>query len=192
LRRILYILAASALIAVVIPASALAHGRSHHRRHHHHFRVHHRNFGHQNAPMTTNDADNAGTVVSFTNDVLTIQLNNASGGSTTVSGLVTRDTEIECDNVNNNDNDNDNDDIAFRKDDHGPGGGDNGDNGNNGDHGDRGDNRGDDNDNDNDNDDNDMENCGTSNLTMGTVVHEARLQIDSLGATWDKVELVLS
>jgi hypothetical protein len=184
LRRILYTLVASAMLVAVIPATALAHGRSHHRRHHQHFRVHHKQFGQPNAPVTGTSADNAGTVMSFDGTTLTIKLNNGN----MVSGAVTPDTEIECAMANNDNNDNDvNDDVAFRKDDHGGGSG----SGDNGDHGDRGDNRGDDNrGDDNDNDDNAMENCSTANLTTGTVVHEAELRLDGAGATWHKIELV--
>jgi hypothetical protein len=175
LRKVLYTLVASALVVALIPATAL--GRSHHRRHHHQARVHHKirhkQFGRSDAPTTSAMSDNAGTVASFDGTKLTIQLTDGS----TVSGTVNNDTEIECEGV-------DGSHTSFHGDDHGSGrsGGDN-----HGDRGDRGD-RGD----DNDNDDNDMGNCDTSDLTPGTMVHEASLTLSGAGATWDKVELLTS
>ena len=44
----------------------------------------------------------------------------------------------------------------------------------------------------NNNDDNDMENCDSSSLTPGTIVHEAELKLSGAGAVWDKVELLTS
>src|SRR5690242_1057691 len=91
MRRVVYTIAACALMAGAVPASALAH---HHSRHH--SRTHHaklRHFGHETtAPTSANAADNAGTVQSFTGGVLTIALNDGS----TVKGMVTNDTELEC------------------------------------------------------------------------------------------------
>jgi hypothetical protein len=173
LRRILFTLAASVLIAAVMPAAALAHSGGHHRRHHarhqHHVRVRHQRFGDVSAPVT---ADNAGTVTSFDGTTLTIQLDSGS----TVSGAVTPDTAIECQGADVGH------DVAFHKDDHGggPGGGDNGGNGGQGGNGDNG------------GANNDMNNCTAADLTPGAVVHEAELRVSSAGATWDKVELVVS
>jgi hypothetical protein len=169
MRRILFTLVASVMIAAAVPAVALAHGRHHH--HDHHVRVHHRDFGHVN-----DMAGDAGTVASFDNATgkLTVALNDGS----TVTGTVTPDTEIECEAANEPEHDN-----FFHKNDHGSGSGDNGDHGDRGDHGDDN-NRGDDNDN------NDMENCGTSALTPGATVHEAELGLSGNGAIWDRVELV--
>jgi hypothetical protein len=174
LRRVLYTLLASALLAALIPATAL--GRSHHRRHHarsHHARVHHklrhRQFGHSSDPATPSMNDNAGTVASFDGTKLTIMLADGS----TVSGTVNDDTEIECEAA-------DMSVTSFNRDDEGgdhSGSGDRGD-----DHGDQGD--------DNDNDDNNMQNCGTNSLTPGTIVHEAELKLSGAGAVWDKVELL--
>ena len=94
MRKVLYTLIAGALVAALIPATAL--GRSHHRRHHHHARAHHgirhKQFGRGDAPATPSMADNAGTVASFDGTKLTIQLADGS----TVSGTVNNDTEIEC------------------------------------------------------------------------------------------------
>ena len=113
MRRILFTVAASVMIAAAAPATALAHkGRHHH--HHHHVRVHHRQFG-----RVSDSAGNAGTVASFdmATNKLTIQLNDGS----MVTGTVTPDTEIEC-----NAADMPAHDSFFRKDDHG-GSGDQGD-----------------------------------------------------------------
>ena len=117
---------------------------------------------------------NAGMVASFDGTKLTIELADGS----TVSGTVNNDTEIECEGINDSQ-------TSFHGDDHGSGrsGGD--------DQGDRGDDNGDRGD-DNDNDDNPMQNCDTSDLTPGTMVHEARLSLSGAGAVWDKVELLTS
>jgi hypothetical protein len=112
-------------------------------------------------------ADNAGTVASFDGTKLTIQLADGS----TVSGTVNGDTEIECDAA-------DMSQTSFHRDDQG------------GDHsgGDQGDN----NDNNDQGDDNEMQNCDSSSLTPGTIVHEAELKLSGAGAVWDKVELLTS
>lgn len=184
MRRVLYTLVASALVVALIPATAL--GRSHHRRHHHHARahhqVHHKQFGRGDAPATPSMADNAGTVASFDGTKLTIKL--SSDGSM-VSGTVNDETEIECESVDMSQTTFNKDDKG--RDDHGDRGEDRGDRD---DHGDRGDDRGDRGD-DNDNDDN-MENCDTSDLAPGTIVHEARLSLSGAGAVWDKVEVLTS
>jgi len=172
LKRVLYTLVASALLAALIPATALArghHARHHHARHHH--KIRHRQFGHAGAPVAPGMDDNAGMVASFDGTKLTIQLADGS----TVSGTVNNDTEIECEGI-------DDSHTSFHRDDHGSGGDDQGGRGD--DQGDRGD--------DNDNDDNDMENCDASNLTPGTIVHEATLKLSGAGAVWDKVELLTS
>ena len=169
MRRVLYTLIASALVVALIPATAL--GRSHHRRHHHHARAHHgirhKQFGRGDAPASPSMADNAGTVASFDGTKLTIQLADGS----TVSGTVNGDTEIECDAA-------DMSQTSFHRDDQG------------GDHsgGDQGDN----NDNNDQGDDNEMQNCDSSSLTPGTIVHEAELKLSGAGAVWDKVELLTS
>jgi hypothetical protein len=165
LRRVLYTLIASALVVALIPATAL--GRSHHRRHHHHARVHHKQFGRSDAPATTSMDDNAGTVASFDATKLTIQLADGS----TVSGTVNGDTEIECEAA-------DTSQTSFHRDDEG------GDRNSGDDNGDQGDN--------DDNDDNEMQNCDSSSLTPGTIVHEAELKLSGAGAVWDKVELLTS
>src|SRR5438477_7230245 len=93
MRRVTITLSAALMLLAFAPGSALA--RHHHRsaRHHHarHSRI--KRFGDVNsAPTSSNSADNAGTVQSFKNGMLTIMLHDG----TTVSGAVTNDTELEC------------------------------------------------------------------------------------------------
>jgi hypothetical protein len=162
---LLAVVASSALIAIA-PASALAHGKHHKRHHHrsHHAKVHHRSFGGDQGGVSSQD-QNAGTVQSFSNGVLTILLNNGQ----TVSGQVTGDTEIKCETAEDMSG-------SLRTNDR------RGDNG--GDNGDQGDDQG------QGDDDNNEAMCDSSDLTPGTVVHEAELGVSSAGAVWDKVELV--
>jgi hypothetical protein len=172
MRRILFTILASTALFVAAPAAALAHGghSGHHHKRHHHFR--HESFvGHHHARDFGNDMI-AGTVTSFANNELTITLNNGN----TVSGLVTDDTEVKCENPEDNDNNGDNDiEHGDRVADHGPGGGDNGD------RGDDNGNRGDDNDND-----------SMCTIAPGMGVGNAELRINGAGAFWDEVELVSS
>jgi|SRR4051812_13852528 hypothetical protein len=110
--------------------------------------------------------ENAGTVASFTDGVLTINL--AGGG--TLTGAVDQDTEIECDNV------------AHASDDGGDDQGDDGDGhhgGDDGDHHGGGD----------DGDDDDEGNCAPDALAAGAVVHEAELKAADGKAVFEKVEL---
>jgi hypothetical protein len=95
------------LLALALPAGALAHSRGHHRSARHSLRHHRRHAAIQvrdfhasaapsstgSQPTTPPTPEKAGTVVSFTNGVLTIKL--ASDGSL-VSGKVTEDTEVHC------------------------------------------------------------------------------------------------
>ena len=184
------IVVASAAVIALVPATALAqhNDRRHHHHRGHHAQVHHRTFGHDAGNQGNNLP--AGTVVSFTNGVLTIK---ASDGNI-ASGEVTNATELRCEQQ---------EPAGMQSHDRGRGdnggGGDNdrGDN-NQGDN-DRGDNQGDndrgdsqgDNDNDNEND-NDEANqmCTTANLAPGAIVQKAELRISGAGAVWDEVELV--
>jgi hypothetical protein len=115
--------------------------------------------------------ENAGTVATFTDGVLTITL--AKGGA--LVAKVTRDTEIACD-----------DETAKAA------GGDDGDDGDgdgdgNHDHGDR---DHDDGDNENDDDDRgDDDSCGADPLTADRQVKEAELKVQNGEAVWEKVEL---
>jgi hypothetical protein len=166
MRRILYTILACTALSVAVPAVALAHSGHHHKRHHH-FR--HESFvGHHHDGDFGNDMV-AGTVTSFMNNELTITLNNGN----TVSGLVTDNTEVKCENPEDNNNGDNDIEHGDRVADHGPGGGDD----NGGDNGDRGD----------DNDNNNM--C---TIAPGMGVRNAELRIDGTGAFWDEVELVSS
>jgi len=110
------------------------------------------------------DADeNAGTVTAFANGDLTITL--FAGGALT--GKVTEDTEIECDDDDaaraSGDDDEGDDDHGDRdEDEHGD------------DHGDV---------------DEDEDECDADALRIGTVVEEAELEITSAGRFWEEVEL---
>jgi hypothetical protein len=105
--RLLTVVGALAL-TLAAPSAALAHhGRRHHRRHHDarahaQFRFEHIGPSGVSAPSATPSApsaptpsttpENAGKVLSYEKEVLTITLNDGS----TVSGKVTSDTRIEC------------------------------------------------------------------------------------------------
>jgi hypothetical protein len=179
-------LAASLLLA----AAASAHDRNHDRIPDRWERAHHlslrvdqarrdqdhdglNNRGEFRAHMNPRDADtdndgiedgdeNAGTIASFTGGVLTIDL--AGGG--TLTGDITQDTEIECDDRATASDDGDGHHGDDQGDDDG-GGDDQGD-----DHGDDG-----------------GGNCATDALTPGAVVHEAELKARDGRATFEKVEL---
>jgi hypothetical protein len=173
MRRILFtVLFGSALLAFG-PAAALArhHGRSHHSSHH---RIRFERWGSNDtaqSPTPTSSSDNAGTVSSFTNGVLTITLNDANHSM--ISGKVTPDTVVQCEAPGSSSS-------SVRAD--GDGGsqsqsGGSDDNGEN----DNGENQG---------EDRGQQNCMSALQTSGTVVREAELRLSSAGATWDKVELV--
>jgi hypothetical protein len=129
------------------------------------------------------DADeNAGKVSAFANGELAIEL--FDGG--TLTGMVTADTDIECDadsaKASHDPGDDDEGDDDDRRgdrdedgdDDHGDHRGDRDD-----DHGDhRGDHRGD-----------RDEDCGAGPLTVGRGVEEAELKITSKGRFWKEIEL---
>jgi hypothetical protein len=120
------------------------------------------------------EQENAGTVASFTNGVLTITL--ANGG--TLSGTVSPDTEIECDDdATATAADDDDDGQHGESGDHGGSGGSGGEDGDDGDenddHGDRG----------------DGGNCGPEALTAGRAVKEAELKAANGTAMFEKVEL---
>ena len=96
MRRILFTALASTALLATAPVLALArdHHRRHDRPHAHHARGHHardhlRRFGSDNH---VGGERTAGTVMSFTNGVLRIALNDGS----TVSGSVTKATRLEC------------------------------------------------------------------------------------------------
>jgi hypothetical protein len=175
MRRTLFTILACTALFVAVPAVALAHNG--HRGHHHkrHHRVRHEHFiGHSHSSDVNGVPANeptAGTVTSFTDNVLTITLTNGN----TVSGEVTNDTEVKCENAEDFDNNGDNDvEHGDMVRDHGPGGGDD----NGGDDNGGGDDLGEDN------------NNATCTITPGMAVRKAELQINGDGAFWDEVELI--
>ncbi len=125
----------------------------------------------------TDDGDeNAGKIESF--DAATGKLTIKLFGGDSVSGLVTKDTEVECgaDDAKASDHGDD---------DHGD---DEGDDEGDDDHGDRGDDdQGDDD--HGDHGDDDGEDCGTEALTTGREVEEADLKLASGKATFREIEL---
>jgi hypothetical protein len=117
----------------------------------------------------TEDGDeNAGSIASLTNGVLTVNL--AGGG--TLTATVTPDTEIECD---------DSTATASGSDD-GSGGGDDDEDGDhqNGQQHDGG---------DDDHEGDSGGNCGADALTVGRTVAEGEIKTAGGGAVWDKLEL---
>jgi hypothetical protein len=176
MRRILFTVMAAAALCVAVPTAALAHGSRQHKRHHRvrheFFKAHRHDSGTSSGSSSGTTAPTAGTVTSFANNVLTITLANG----TTVSGTVTSDTELKCENSATQNGDNDADDNGAGDEqgdavfDHH---GDNGDNGDNGDQGDQG-------------------NSQTCTPTPGEAVRSAELTITGNGAVWTAVELVSS
>jgi hypothetical protein len=115
--------------------------------------------------------ENAGTVTAFANGELTITL--FDGG--TLTGNVTEDTEIKCDD--------DSATASGQGDDEGQDDEDEGDDDNGGPQG--GDDEGDDDQGDDDN----SETCAPDALKVGAAVEEADLKISSAGRVWDEIEL---
>lgn len=196
MRRILIAVVMCGAVAVVAPTLAVA---AHHRAHHHHARHHrstrrhsqvrHASFVRQDGGQPSSSGQ-AGTVSMFTDNgdgtgVLTITL---SDGTTTVTGNVTNDTELECmaSNTSQQGGDTSGDGSG---DSNSSGGGDQGSSGSSGDSGDTGDNQGDGGDGQGDNG---AQMCSTSSLTPGTPVAEANLEITSSGAVWNKIVLITS
>jgi hypothetical protein len=187
MRRILIALVMSGAVVVAAPTEALAahHHARHHRSSRRHSRVRHERFGSADTSQPGSSGQ-AGTVTSFADNgngtgVLTITLND---GTTMVTGTVDNNTELECTSSSSSQQGEDT--------------GDNGDsNANSGDNnasdggGGSGDDNGGNDGNDNgDNGDNGAQMCSTANLTPGTSVADAVLEVTSSGAIWDKVELI--
>jgi hypothetical protein len=169
MRRLAIISTAALVLLAVVPAGAMA--RHRHRRHH--SRTHHvsfKRFGSDatGAPPSSSSTDNAGTVMSFSNGVLTISLNDGP----TVSGAVTSDTELECTASEES--------QTMGEDGDGGGGDQSGD----------GENSASEDDQAQENENAAENSCSAANLTPGAVVHEAELRITSAGSVWSKVELV--
>jgi hypothetical protein len=171
MRRMLFTTLACTALFVAVPVVALARNEHHHHhKRHHHARVRHEEFiGHHHAgevgggnPSDVN-APTAGTVTSFADNTLTITLTNGS----VVSGDVTSDTEVRCENPAAT-SEAEHGDVV-RED--GPGGGDDGD------RRDRGDDGGD---------------AGMCTITPGMGVTQAELTINRAGASWNEVDLVSS
>jgi hypothetical protein len=181
MRRIMFTVLAAAALCVAAPTAALAHNGRHHKRHHHDrvrhefFKAHAHDSSGSGSSSGATSEPTAGTVTSFANNLLTITLSNGN----TVSGEVTNDSEIKCENPENRNGDNDADDNGAG-DDHGDAVFHHGDGGGNGDQGDQGD-QGDDNGND--------QMCTP---TQGMAVGKAELTINGNGAFWNEVELVNS
>lgn len=198
-RTALFVSTALTALACALPSGALAHGRHHHRGHHHANRARQAwhdgwgthsgtgSSGIQNVgPTQGNPGENAGTVVSFTEGVLTIKLGEGEK-ATTISGKVNEETQIHCfsapsttpttPTANTSDNrgwgswrhEGQQDSSAEgtgRQDDQGSG-------------------------DDNGGDSNSHCQCSTTNLTPGTVVHRAELSLDGSGAVFREILLVV-
>ncbi|HTA14911.1 MAG TPA: hypothetical protein VK781_08650 [Solirubrobacteraceae bacterium] len=114
MRRVLLMSMGTLALAIAVPGTALAHGDHARHHHHHHHRAHHAKFRHVHigagsssgnpspAPVTGTPTppvsmpENAGTVASYANGVLTLTL----GDGSTVNGKVTADTRIGCIHAN--------------------------------------------------------------------------------------------
>ena len=173
MRKIVLMVLASCALAAMAPASALAHGHRHHHRRHH-SRVHFRAFGDfsqsgSTSSGSTSSGQSAGTVQSFTNNVLTIAMSNGS----TVSGTVTSATEIECQASSTSDS------SGWQSHDQSGGGDSSSGSGDSS----QGDDQG-------EGTDSSSQNCDTSSLTPGATVQAAELEVSSAGAAWDKVDLM--
>jgi hypothetical protein len=183
MRRILFTVLASGLLCVAGTSTALArhHARSHHH-HRSHARIKHERFGSDPQAPATNAAaaPSAGTVVSFTNHVLTIKLADNS----TVSGTVTSATEVDCESAAGAQMQNDDGGGSGSGENSGSTSGDN-----SGDQGDDNAEQGDDNAEQGDDQGVSAAACATALGTAGTVVQEAELSVTGAGATWSKVEL---
>jgi hypothetical protein len=126
--------------------------------------------------------ENAGTIASFDSSTGKLVINLFNGD--TISGMVTSSTEIECNTENEAENEQENENGNDRED----GGGNSGpsnsgssENEGSGSQGEDGDGQGE--------DDNGTA-CTTADLTPGTNVHEAELELANGAATFKKVELV--
>jgi hypothetical protein len=208
------------ILAIALPGTASARDRNHDKipdkwERHHHLSLHKnqarrdqdrdslKNRKEFKARTNPRDADsdddgvedgkeNAGTVGSFDGSTLTINLFNG----TSVSGLVTDETEIKCETPGDNDDPGDDDQGDDDNSGSGDGSGDDAsarapashgddpDDDNSG-HGD-----GDQGDDDDNSGHGNGEECTTADLTPGTVVQEAELELSNGQATFEEVELV--
>jgi hypothetical protein len=130
----------------------------------------------------TEDGDEgSGTITAF--DATTGSLTISVFGGGDVTGAVTEDTEVKCDNGDDN-GDEDGDNEGGDEDHSGPGHDGNG-----------GDDEGDDDDNvaarsDDGGESDDEENCSVDDLAVGAVVQEAELEVEDGSAVWEEIELL--
>lgn len=145
----------------------------------------------------TDDSDEgAGTIASYDETTGELTIDVFGGGS--ITGVVTDDTEVDCDDGDDQgDEDGDDDhsgpghgDDDEDEDHSGPGhGGDDDEAGDdNGGHGD--DEAGDDRLLRSDDDEDDEVECSTADLAVGAIVHEAELELEDGAATWEEIELL--
>ena len=196
MRRLLLLLTGMTLLLGALSSTALARGHRGrgHRSAAHHQRLRHERFGTSRAadgsstPASTTSSSpsssTAGTITSFSDGRLTLTLNDGS----TVSGLVTSGTRIECAAPEQGSGDAEGGDM-HRSGDDGPGdarGDDQGGNqgGNQGD--DQGDEHGG---NDPSGGSDGQGTCSSADLTPGRTVNEAELAISNAGSNWTRVEL---
>lgn len=190
MKKILLTVVASGALIALAPATALARHHHGHARVHH-TRIHHRRIG-DPAPTATSPTTTpspAATVASFTGNVLTLTVPNGSGGSSTVSGMVTPNTQIDCVSSQTGTMQPSGEDQGDDQGDQstGNGGGDQGGGNGGGDRmraHDQGPGGGDD---QGQGDDESNQSCTPA---AGMQVQEADLSISSTGAAWDRVELI--
>ena len=115
------LVAVLSLLLFALPGTAAARhhhkGHSHHKKHHkrHHQRRGHHRSGTQTGGGSTSTSggdENAGRIASFDGTTLTITLLD---GTTSVSGMVTDNTEIKCETTGDDDQGDDNDDQGERR-----------------------------------------------------------------------------
>jgi len=124
--------------------------------------------------------ENAGKVATFDGTTLTIDL--AGGGS--ISGLVTDQTEIECDTEDHHGDDTGDHHGGDRTNPAQEGG-----SGSPGDDNEGSENPGEDEGSENPGDDENESSCSVDDLVPGAVVHEAEIHVSADGAVFEKVEL---
>jgi len=191
MRRILLTAGVALALSLTSAGAALAHGHAasrHARRHHKHhahivmFVPSHSTSSSTTAPTTPTTTEEAATVASFANGVLTLKLPDGS----TVSGRVTEETSIACRSATGEQQEGEDD--QGEGDDNHDGPGPSGFGGNEGDDM-QGSSQGESGDDDGDDDNQSTQGCGTSALVEGAKVAEAELRVGSGGAVWEKVEL---
>jgi hypothetical protein len=197
MKRMLLMAVTSSLLALAVPGVASAHhGKRHHAASHkrHASRARLITFGSAVVPPASGptqtsptpaapSGESAGTVKSFEKGVLTITLKDGS----TVSGMVTEQTRLECQSATAS--------PTTGGDDQGAGDDQGTDSGEHGaatahaaDHGQQGQDGGDDQ--GDEGGDGGQPSCTTAALVPNAVVGEAELKLSSAGAVWEKVQLL--